>query len=125
PAEEAPPVLLDALDALTFRRAVALGAAWDAGPRLTLTGDLRWRENGGMTPEPDAFLGVGLAYLARENVPIRTGVAAVERGVQLSAGAGLGLGRFTLSGAMAVRTGALDDALLGTFGASFRTPQED
>lgn len=122
PAEEAPPVLLDALEALTFRRGLAVGAAWRPPGEWTLTADLRVEGSGGMTVEPDLLVGVGAEYRSRENLPLRAGIALIERGVQLSTGLGLELGRFGLTGAAAVRVGALDDLVLGTLGASFRTP---
>lgn len=121
PAREAPPVLLDALDAMTFPRAAALGAAWRRGSRLTLTGTLVVEEDGGMTADPGMMLGMGAVYRARETLRLRGGVAWVERGVQLSGGAGVERGRFSLWASGAVRAGALDDVLLGSLGATFRT----
>ncbi|HZD06484.1 MAG TPA: hypothetical protein VE173_16345 [Longimicrobiales bacterium] len=120
PAGEAPPVLLDALEDMSFRPAVAAGASWRARPDLVIEADLELRRGGGMSVEPDARLGVGAEYRPRPEVPLRGDLAVVERGIQGALGAGLELGSFMVAGAVAVRTGALDDMLLGTFGVSFR-----
>lgn len=119
PATEAPPILLDALRDMTFPPTLTAGASWRPRPDLILTSDAGFRRGGGMAVDPAFHVGVGAVYRARTNFPLRGSLAVVERGVQGAVGAGVELGRFTVAGALALRTGALDDAILGSFGASF------
>jgi hypothetical protein len=120
PGREAPPVLLDALEDMTFPLVLAAGAAYRMDPDLTLTADLAIGPGGGMAIESDLRVGIGAEFSPRANIPLRGGIALLERGVQMSAGAGLDWGRFTASVAAALRTGALDDTVLASLGVAFR-----
>lgn len=121
PAREAPPVLLDALSAMTVPPVLAAGASYRSRPNLTLSADLSVGPGGGMAVDPDARLGVGAEYVPREGLPLRGGLALLERGVELSAGASLVRGRFVVAGGTAFRVGALDDVILGALNVSFLT----
>jgi len=120
PGREAPPVLLDALSHMTFPRLLAAGAAYRMRPDLTLAADLAVGPGGGMSVESDFRLGIGAEFFPRMDVPLRGGIALLERGAQLSAGAGIVRGRITASVAAALRTGALDDTILASLGVGFR-----
>jgi hypothetical protein len=120
PGRAAPPVLLDALEDMTFPRVLAAGAAYRMRPDLTLSADVAVSPGGGMAVESDVRVGIGAEFLPRTNVPLRGGIAVLERGVQLSTGAGLVSGRLTASISAALRTGALDDAVLASLGVAFR-----
>ena len=119
PGSEAPPVMLDALEDMTFPLVLAAGAAYRLRPKLTVTGDMVFGPGGGMAVDSDLRVGIGAEYTPRPDVPLTGGVAILERGVQLSAGVGLKTGRLSVSSAAAVRTGSLDDAILGSLGVAF------
>jgi hypothetical protein len=118
--EEAPAGLIEAVAELKFKPQVAVGVAYDATEKLTLTGDFHKRMgDGGIQVGPDLHLGVGLEFRGIPLLPIRLGAAKVTDGVQFAGGLTLALGPIKFSGAGALQQGDRDGALASfslTFG---------
>ena len=119
PAVGAPPILLDAVDELRFRPSISLGASLSVSENLRVIGELRTRFGEGMVTGPGELAAVGAEYRPLPGVPIRLGVAAIEHGLQLSAGTAVALGRFSLAGAAALRTGQLADLVTASLALVF------
>ena len=121
PVAEAPVGLADAVTALRYHPALALGVAMRAGSRLTLSGDVRQHFGDGMNAEPKTHVGAGVEFRPIGLLPLRAGAAAITGGYQLSGGFGLQLGWFNLSASAARRRSDLNDGVIGAFALSFGT----
>lgn len=119
PGAEAPGALTAAVEDLGFARVVAVGAAWEARPALTLTADVRNRFGEGMGVESKFRAGLGIEARPSPVVPLRAHVAYITDGYQFGGGLSLVLGPVTLSGAAAAQVQDEDDATVGMFTLSF------
>lgn len=119
PADGAPQSLLAAAEELTLDPVYSVGVQLDASSLLRLTADIRKRTSGGLVLGPDFHLGVGAELRALSVLPVRAHLAKVSDGVQVGGGASLVLGPVNLSGAVALRTGEVEDATLGMVTLSF------
>src|SRR5919206_941350 len=121
PIAEAPAGAADVVTALRYHPALAFGVAMRAGSRLTLSGDVRQHFGEGMNAGPKTHVGAGLEFRPIGLLPLRAGAAAITGGYELSAGAGLQIGWFSLSASGARRRSDLNDGLIGAFALSFGT----
>lgn len=114
PGAAAPASLLTALADLTFEPEVSLGASWQAGSQVSLSGEVRNRFGDGMAFEPAFQLGVGAEFTAIPWMPLRLHTAKISGGLQVGGGASLILGSLQASWALARRTGP-DDQVVAAF----------
>lgn len=96
-----------------FEPLLAVGIAYRASPALTVSGDVRHRFGDGIELGPGTHAGAGIEYRALPVLPLRAGAAYVTDGYQLSAGAGLELGAFSLTAAAARRSTDLGTDVIG------------
>lgn len=105
----APAALKAAVDDMAFDPIVAVGAAFDVRPDVTVSGDIRNRFGDGMSITPKFHAGVGAEYRGLGALHVRGGGAVVTDGFQLAGGASLLMGTVDLSLAGALVTGDLED----------------
>src|SRR5919206_1206998 len=86
PISEAPAGSADAVTALRYHPALALGVALRAGSKLTLSGDVRQHFGEGMSAEPKTHVGAGVEFRPIGFLPLRAGAAAITGGHQLTGG---------------------------------------
>jgi hypothetical protein len=119
PASAAPASFLELVADQTIEPVFSVGAEWHATPLLKLQGDIRKRAAGGLQMGPEFHAGVGAELGLLPFLPLRAHAAVVTDGFQVGGGASLVLGPVNLSGAVALRTGEVQDATLGMFSLSF------
>lgn len=104
----APSSLRDAVSAERFAPALAAGLAFRRSATLLVTADARHAlgDDASIALGPKSRVGVGLESRAIGFLPVRVGGAVITDGWQASAGAGLRLGAYELSGAYLARHGA-------------------
>lgn len=103
---ESSPELTRIIEDLRFKPVIAAGAAWKPAGRITLSGDLRMRtDEDGLEGGPKRFLGLGAEFRVLPGLPLRVGGASTSEGTMLTAGAGLSIGFFNLTGAYGVSQG--------------------
>lgn len=116
----APASLKAAVENLTFKPTLQIGAALDVSDDFTVSGDLHNRfSDEGIRLSPKFHLGAGAEFRGLRILHLRAGAAVITDGVQYSGGASLVLGPLNLSAAAAVRTGDLGEVVLGHFALSF------
>jgi hypothetical protein len=116
----APVSLKTAVENLTFKPTLRLGAALDVSDDFTLSGDLHNRfSDDGIRLSPKFHLGAGAEFRGLRILHLRAGAAVITDGIQYSGGASLVLGPVNLSAAAAVRTGDLGEVVLEQFALSF------
>lgn len=113
PAAEAPQELRRAVEEMGFEPVLAVGAALEAHPRVTVSADVRNRFGDGMAAEPKFQAGLGVEGRPAPWIPLRAHVAKITDGYQVGGGLSLVLGPVSLSGALAARMGDVEDATLG------------
>lgn len=119
PYASAPAVLKTAVDDMKFNPVLAVGAAYDVQPDLTLSADVRNRFGDGMSLAPKLHAGVGAEYRGLGVLHLRGGGAVVTDGLQIGGGASLNLGPVSLSFAAAMQKGSKEDTSIGQFTLSF------
>ncbi len=82
---------------------LAIGAALEALPKLTLTADVRHRLGKGLDIGPATHAGVGAEFRPLPFIPLRAGVAALSGGYLYAGGIGLELGIINLGVSAAQR----------------------
>jgi hypothetical protein len=102
PIATAPQSVRNAIDDMTFKPSVALGAAFRQSARLNIAADARFGGSDGMHTRPPTHVGAGVEYAATSFLPVRVGVAYVKvddenSGFQFGAGFGIRFGNYSLS----------------------------
>ncbi|MCG6988938.1 MAG: DUF5723 family protein [Gemmatimonadetes bacterium] len=108
----APSELRSAVDGMTFKPTVSVGAAYDVWPDLTVSADARTRFGDGMSIDPKTHVGAGAEYRGFGFVHVRAGLAVITRGYQAGGGLSLILGPVDLSAAAAFQGGQVGQATL-------------
>ncbi len=116
----APAALKAAVDDLTFKPSLQIGAALDLSEDFTVSGDLHSRfSDEEIALSPKFHLGAGAEFRGLKVLHIRGGAAVITGGIQYSGGASLVLGPLNLSAAFARQTGDIGENLLGQVVISF------
>lgn len=92
----APAALREQVENQKFKPTLALGAAVDILPMLTLSADMRATVGEAIQIGPREHVGVGAELKLIPFLPLRAGVAKITDGYQLAGGFGLAVGRFEL-----------------------------
>lgn len=92
----APAALREAVESQSFKPTLALGAALDVLPILTLSADMRATVGEAIEIGPREHIGVGAELKVIPFLPLRGGVAKISDGYQLAGGFGIALGRYEL-----------------------------
>jgi hypothetical protein len=104
----APADLRETVEDLKYRPTVAAGIALQLTDRFLLAADARTRlGDNGLREATDFHAGAGAEYRLASFLPIRGGVALIDGGFQISGGAGVTLGPFTLAASVMRRNGDL------------------
>lgn len=116
----APAMLKSAVDALTFKPSLQVGAALDVSEDFTISGDLHNRfSDEGIALSPKFHLGAGAEFRGLKVLHLRGGAAVITDGIQYSGGVSLVLGPLNLSTAVALQTGDIGENLLAQVVISF------
>ena len=116
----APATLRTAVDELTFKPSLQVGAALDVSEDFTVSGDLHSRfSDEGIALTPKFHLGAGAEFRGLKILHLRGGAAVITDGIQYSGGVSLVLGPLNLSTAFARQTGDIGENLLGQVVISF------
>ena len=105
PYSGAPAALKDIVAKQAFKPALAIGAAFNLMPSLTLTADMKTYTGGenAIVIGPKSHFGVGAEWRVLPFIPLRAGVASVTDGWQAGAGLGLRLLGYELGISTSVR----------------------
>ena len=116
----APAALRTAVDELTFKPSIQIGAALDLSEDFTVSGDLHSRFSDEAIALSHKFhLGAGAEFRGLKILHLRGGAAVITDGIQYSGGASLVLGPLNLSTAFALQTGDIGENLLAQVVISF------
>ena len=102
PFSTAPQAMQDAIEDMTFKPSIALGASFRQSPRLNLAADARFGSSSGMHTRPPTHVGAGVEYAVTDFLPVRVGIAYVRvnddnAGFQFGGGFGIRVGNYSLS----------------------------
>ena len=103
PLDSASAELRHHLDGLGFDPTLSVGAAFELGPRTTVSMDVRNRFGDGMSLSPKLHAGAGMEYRGLGALAVRGGAALVTDGFEVAGGASLAMGPVHLSVAGAAR----------------------
>jgi hypothetical protein len=112
PYAAAPDALRELVEDMKYKPAVSAGAAFDVNDKLVISADARTRLGAGgvlegLSDGPDFHAGLGAEYRPVRYLPLRAGVALINGGVQLAAGAGVNFRQFSVSASIMKRDGEL------------------
>lgn len=113
PYSEAPEQVRSRVRDLGYSRVIAAGVAYEPGPSLRLSADLRQRLGAGHAAELASHVAAGVEYRPLGWLPLRVGGAVTSEGHQISGGLGLHVGPAHLDIAGARRRTDLGSASLG------------
>ncbi len=116
----APSTLRDLVDGMKYHPVVATGAALRASEKLLVSADARARlgsggSTDGLDEGPDFHVGIGAEYRIIGFLPLRTGAAFTNSGLQFAGGVGLTLGPFNLSASVMKRDTKLGSDIVTMF----------
>jgi hypothetical protein len=115
----APAVLKDAVQSLTYARQLSLGGAWRVNEKFLLSADIRQHVGPGIEMGPRSHVGVATEVRPLSFVPLRVGYAQITGGYQLGAGAGINLGPMALSASVGTRRGRAGADNMAALGLTF------